>query len=290
MNWREEVLNFDCEGTQLFGVVSLPTHAESTGVIIVVGGPQYRAGSHRQFVLLARNMASHGYPALRFDYRGMGDTPGDLGHFERVEADIGAAVTAFFTAVPSLRQVVLWGLCDGASAALLYAEKTADTRLAGLLMLNPWIRTVASQAKTQVRHYYFNRLKQAAFWAKLLSGQVAVGALKGFMSSVKAASLSSALARAGVGAAYPTRMARGWQHFQGQGLLVLSDQDYTAREFEAYCASDPIWAQVQSVRPMPRVNLAQADHTCSQPAAEQAMQQVTLEFLRNLPASQGTAL
>ena len=39
-------------------------------MVIVVGGPQYRAGSHRQFTLLARHIAAAGYPVLRFDARG----------------------------------------------------------------------------------------------------------------------------------------------------------------------------------------------------------------------------
>lgn len=283
MTWREEVLNFDCEGTQLFGVISLPSSAKQTGVVIIVGGPQYRAGSHRQFVVLARSLAAQGYPVLRFDYRGMGDSPGELGQFERVEADVGAAVTALTQAVPSVGRVVLWGLCDGASAALLYVQKTADTRIAGLLLLNPWIRTAASQAKTQVRHYYLDRLKQRAFWAKLFSGQVAASALKGFMGSARAAIRSSPVAAAH-SAGYPARMALGWQHFKGQGLLVLSDQDYTAREFEAYCASDPIWTHALKSRALARQTLDQADHTCSQPAAEQAMHQVTIDFLNGLPA------
>ena len=281
MTWREEVLNFDCEGTQLFGVVSLPNSAKQTGVVIIVGGPQYRAGSHRQFVLLARSLAAQGYPVLRFDYRGMGDSPGELGHFERVEADVGAAVTALTQAAPSVSRVVLWGLCDGASAALLYVQKTADARIAGLLLLNPWIRTAASQAKTQVRHYYLDRLKQRAFWVKLFSGKVAMGALKGFFGSVKAASRTTPALASDI-ATYPTRMAEGWRHFQGQGLLVLSEHDYTAREFEAYCASDAVWAQALGKRPMPRQTLAHADHTCSQPSAELALQQVTIGFLDKL--------
>lgn len=282
MTWREDVLNFDCEGTQLFGVLSLPNEAKRTGVVIVVGGSQYRAGSHRQFVLLARCLAANGYPVLRFDYRGMGDSLGELGHFEHVEADLGAAVTALKHALPILDRVVLWGLCDGASAALLYVQKTSDPHIAGLLLLNPWIRTAASHAKTQVRHYYLDRLKQRAFWAKLFSGQVAGSALKGFVRSVRAA-VQSAPTPVAENVAYPTRMARGWQHFKGQGLLLLSDQDYTAREFEAYIASYPDWTEALKERPLERRALDQADHTCSQTAAELAMHRATIEFLDGLP-------
>ena len=80
-------------------------------------------------------------------------------------------------------------------------------------------------------------------------------------------------------------MAEGWQHFQGQGLLLLSEQDYTAREFEAYCDADPAWRESLRTHALERKTLIQADHTCSQPAAEAAMHQATIEFLNGLPDS-----
>ena len=45
----------------------------ATAVLVVVGGPQVRAGSHRHFVQLARHLATHGHAVMRFDVRGMGD-------------------------------------------------------------------------------------------------------------------------------------------------------------------------------------------------------------------------
>ena len=47
MNYRETAITFDCRGETLVGIVSAPAMAEDTGVLIAVGGPQYRAGSHR---------------------------------------------------------------------------------------------------------------------------------------------------------------------------------------------------------------------------------------------------
>ena len=40
---------FACGQDWLLGVVTRPEKPHSRGVVIVVGGPQYRAGSHRQF-------------------------------------------------------------------------------------------------------------------------------------------------------------------------------------------------------------------------------------------------
>ena len=77
-NGTEEVpLSFACQDCRLYGVLHRPRSRGRSGVLIVVGGPQYRVGSHRQFVLLARFLAGRSIPVLRFDYRGMGDSEGE---------------------------------------------------------------------------------------------------------------------------------------------------------------------------------------------------------------------
>ena len=76
MNGTEQALSVECRGESLLGVLHLPITPRDLGVIVVVGGPQYRAGSHRQFVLLARALADAGHAVLRLDVRGMGDSTG----------------------------------------------------------------------------------------------------------------------------------------------------------------------------------------------------------------------
>jgi alpha/beta superfamily hydrolase len=95
VNIKEQVLTFICAGEPLVGVACVPDKARSTGVVVVVGGPQCRVGSHRQFLLLSRALASAGYLVLRFDYRGMGDSCGEIRNFENVDDDIAAAIDAF---------------------------------------------------------------------------------------------------------------------------------------------------------------------------------------------------
>ena len=85
MNPHEEPLVFECAGEALVGILSLPATYVRTAVVIVVGGPQYRAGSHRQFVSLARCLAAGGIAALRFDHRGIGDSAGRQRPFDSID-------------------------------------------------------------------------------------------------------------------------------------------------------------------------------------------------------------
>lgn len=298
MTTIETAIGFDCIGERLLGIVSAPgvefsnTHIinDTTGVVIVVGGPQYRAGSHRQFVMLARHLAACGHPTLRFDCRGMGDSSGAQRSFEDFGPDIGAAVDALQLIVPGVRRVVLWGLCDAASAALLYLDETADPRVAGLALLNPWVRSEASLARTHVKHYYRQRLMQPAFWKKLFSGGVALQALNGLASNLRTATGGSAGATPSQAASYQQRMARGWQACSRPVLLMLSEDDYTAKEFSDHSAADSQWQGALRAQPPRRLRVAGADHTCSAPAAQRAVEQATSAWLRDTFAATAPAV
>ena len=275
MNYVEQVLSIDCAQDQLIGVLALPERPHPTAVLVVVGGPQYRAGSHRQFVLLARRLASAGYVALRIDVRGMGDSGGAPGGFENLRDDIGAAIDGLLRRVPDLRSVVLWGLCDGASAALLYCHATRDPRVRGLCLANPWVRTQTSLARTHIKHHYTHRLRQRAFWFKLARGKIALKALRELWRNLH-------LARSGTGAAghtYQQRMAAAWLQFDGELLLLLSGRDYTAKEFSETVASDTAWAGALQHPHLQMQQLAQADHTFSTESARQQAEALTVEWL-----------
>lgn len=279
MSRHEEALVFPCASDSLVGILSRRAgDGHDTGVVIVVGGPQYRAGSHRQFVTLARALAHAGFAVLRFDCSGMGDSTGKLHTFEHISADIGTAIGALMAATPELKRVVLWGLCDGASAALLYLHGQPDARVAGLALLNPWVRSEASLAKTHVKHYYRQRLMERAFWLKLFRGKVAISAVQGLLRNLRA-SLGTPPASAQAAAPYQERMAMAWAAFEGQTLLMLSQNDYTAREFVEYTVSSAAWRQALALRPPQRIELAGADHTCSQPAAQRAVEDATKQWL-----------
>jgi len=252
---------FDCEGEQLVGVLTAPEAAASDlGVVIIVGGPQYRVGSHRQFTLLARHLAGQGVPAFRFDYRGMGDSDGEARTFEEIDADIRAAIDVFLATHPRTARVVLWGLCDGASAAMMYAP--TDVRVRGLILANPWVRNEQTQAATEVKHYYGARVMSGAFWRKLLSGDVDItGAIRGLASSsVKALRRNTPLQQ---GESFQERMLEGWRHHPGPELVVLSGNDLTAKEFLELSTRDPRWQTCFAKPQTTRLDMPPADHTFS---------------------------
>ena len=280
MNYTEQTATFACEQDTLAGILAVPEIAASVGIIVIVGGPQYRAGSHRQFVLLSRLLAASGYAVLRFDYRGMGDSTGEPRDFSQVTPDIAAAISAMQTRLPSVKHVALWGLCDGASAALLYCHDSSDARVSGLCLLNPWVRSEASLARAHVKHYYTRRLVQKEFWTKLFSGKVAISALAGLWQNVRLINGRSRSSAAGQQQPFQHRMALAWRKFDSGILLLLSGDDYTAKEFLEYARMDAAWAGLLERAQVVRHDLAGADHTFSGSAPRAEVEFLTLDWLR----------
>ena len=279
MKYTENAINFTWAQETLIGVLVKPHSNPTTGVIVVVGGPQYRAGSHRQFVLLTRALAQEGIASMRFDYRGMGDSTGAAREFSDLSPDIGAAIDAMQQAVPSITRVVLWGLCDGASAALLYCYDTNDQRVRGLCLLNPWVRSEASLARAHIKHYYGQRLRQKEFWIKLFNGKVAGAALAGLWRNIRLMGPSSRSPDDAQHLPFQLRMAHAWIGFQGSVLLLLSGDDYTAKEFLEYAGVDRSWAGLLEQEHIVRHELADADHTFSSPESRVRVESLTLEWL-----------
>lgn len=269
---------FPCGADTLVGVLHRPERPARVGVVVVVGGPQYRAGSHRQFTLLARRLAAGGFAVLRFDCRGMGDSGGEFPGFEAIGPDIAAAVDRLLAAVPGVHAVALWGLCDAASAALLYAH--ADRRIEGLVLANPWVRNGATLARARLRHYYLRRLASPDFWRKLLTGRVRPAAAAADL----AGNLRAGAAGDGGAAGFVERMRAGLAAFHGPVLLFLSGNDLTAAEFDAVAAG-PAWRPLLGQPRVSRRLVAGATHTFSSAAWREEVAGGTLEWLRALPAA-----
>ncbi|MFK7886864.1 MAG: hydrolase 1, exosortase A system-associated [Gammaproteobacteria bacterium] len=278
---KHEAVTFECEGSQLLGIVHGANDTARRGAVVVVGGPQYRVGSHRQFVHLARALGDGGIPTLRFDYRGMGDSDGELVGFEDVTEDIRSAVDALCRRCPQLDEIMLVGLCDAASAVLMYAP--LDARVQRLVIMNPWVRSEESHARAQVKHYYLQRLLAPEMWGKILRGKFdwrgSLASLSGTLRSLTGSPSEQAPAAK---APYQQRMLTGAQQFDGEMLLIISGDDMTAAEFIDHVGATPAWGKVLARSTTTVHKITQANHTF---ACAEWRDEVGDEVLRWISAS-----
>ncbi len=227
MNRRH--FTFACEGAQLAG--SLDMGSATTGLLIVSGGNELRAGPWGSQAQLANRIAGSGFPVLRFDRRGVGDSEGENGTFTASGPDITSAINAFRAQVPALRKIIAYGNCDAASALMLASGAGCDA----LVLANPWTfdpePVTPAEAEptpmppTALRSYYLRRLFNPAAWKRLLGGKVKVSAM--------AASLVEAVGSDGPPSNLARHMAEGLKTFSGPATILLAGNDRTAQAFRA---------------------------------------------------------
>lgn len=144
---------FGPQGRPLFGCYHEPEGwpAREQGVLICYPFGQEYIRSHRACHHLAAQVARAGFPALRFDYSGSGDSWGEADEvdLDQWRADLRLAA-AELRARSGVDQVVLVGLRLGASLALLAAPQTAD--LAGMVLWEPVVHGRAYLDELRAQH------------------------------------------------------------------------------------------------------------------------------------------
>ncbi|MFB1029242.1 MAG: hydrolase 1, exosortase A system-associated, partial [Thauera sp.] len=182
--------------------------------------------------------------------------------------------------------VVLWGLGDGATAATFSAPR--DPRVRALMLLNPWVKTAAGEARAYLKHYYLRRLCSRSFWVKLLRGGVALrrslGEVRG--AALKARNRAGDLDDTGDESPLPDRLLVGLVRAGVPWKVLLSGRDYVAREFEQV-ASTAKWA---SLAPFDHVHhIPAADHTFSSAVWRDEVASATLKWVLALNATDRAA-
>lgn len=155
-DWCESPAFFPAGDEVLFGIT---TRAEGEvpdppAVLIVSGGltGTSTVGRNQMYVALARDLAADGFPSMRFDYHGMGESTGQIDEF-KLDAegpfvdDITGAVR--FLEGQGLDRVVLVGKCFGSRMALSATGEVSG--LAGLVLMSPPVRDFGRGEKLVVK-------------------------------------------------------------------------------------------------------------------------------------------
>lgn len=124
-DYRYRILN----GENLFIGHHVPAAAAPTrGVVLCHPLGEEKLWSHRVFVSFARELAGAGLAALRFDFRGEGDSDRDFeqSDFESRVADTMCAIDALRDLNRSVTEVSLVGLRLGAAVAAEAASRRTD--------------------------------------------------------------------------------------------------------------------------------------------------------------------
>ena len=277
---------FTCHDAPLIGVIHCPERAVRRGLLVIVaGGPQYRAGCCRQLVHLARRLSVQGIPVMRFDYRGMGDSGGDFQGFTRIEDELRAALQVFREHVRGLDEFVLWGGCDAASACMIHGWRFPE--VTGLILANPYVHSEETADKVAVKHYYWRRLRERSFWLKVFSFRfnplpalAVVGrVLRPSRKSGRPTEQSDAL----VERPFQERMRVGIEQFRGRVLLLMSGKSLDSKEFDELLNADPAWrAAMQRPACLERHDFPDADQAFSTIDARERMIDAAERFLSSI--------
>ena len=154
---RERVVQFGPKQS-LVGILTTGRAASSElpHVVIVNAGIVHRVGPNRLYVDMARSIAALGYPVLRFDLAGLGDSDAVNGGASLLESAIQDVQQAMdhLQQTRQATQFLVFGLCSGANYAM--ATAFSDRRVIGVMMIDPSVsRTTRSKlvhAMRRLRH------------------------------------------------------------------------------------------------------------------------------------------
>jgi pimeloyl-ACP methyl ester carboxylesterase len=189
--------------TGLSAVLCAPTrpNPKTVTTVFLNTSANRRIGYGRVWVAIARELARRGFPSLRLDIGGVGDSdgrtpPGRVVYAEESSLDARAALDHL--QARGHHRFVLLGLCSGAHLA--YHTALADPRVSMQVLVNlqyfHWQEgdrlDVPSRRSTG---FYLRRARQGTTWMRLLRGEVAVDTVLRSMADRYRARLTAQLSR-----------------------------------------------------------------------------------------------
>ncbi len=215
---------FENEGESLLGVVHVPERQRCGALLLLHGWAGYRIGAHRMLVKLARAATQQGFVAMRFDFRGRGDSGGDAGAttLSTMISDTVQAASVL-TDEYEVARVSLVGDCSGSEVAIGAGSliAAADSMVLWSAPMVAADRSAARQAKrADVLRQYVRKVFRAETWRKLLGGRLRLDMIRQTMK------------RGGAGAGEetaPTDREVDWLgrfgEFRGERLFIYGGSD-----------------------------------------------------------------
>jgi len=203
-------------------------------------GTNHRVGPNRMYVTMARDWAARGFPCLRFDLAGMGDSSTADAYSEsrlyskEAATDVRAAID-HLSRTTGARRFVLMGLCSGAYVA--FQSALVDPRVTGLVLVNPrrfyWrpgdtLEQEMNRVYKSTR-FYRKKLFEVETWRRVARGEVDVRGILQRGASLAEARVKARLARLrGRGADHEENLAHTVRTLCTRGvdtLLMFSSDD-----------------------------------------------------------------
>ena len=159
----ERQVAFENEGEKLYGMLHIPDEVDRAPVVALFHGLRgTRIEPHRIFVKMARELVAHGVAALRFDFRGSGESEGNLVDMT-VEGEISDALKAldFLQAQPELDpdRIGVLGLSLGGLVAACVAGR--DARVKSLAL---WAAlSLVGEVNLLTQEYHQQQLAEQGF-------------------------------------------------------------------------------------------------------------------------------
>jgi pimeloyl-ACP methyl ester carboxylesterase len=269
----ETALRFGRE-SHLVGVLSRPSGAANTArtaAILLNAGLINHVGPHRLHVRMARHLAEHGIPCLRFDFSGIGEsaTTSRAGTAPQV-SDVRDAIDRLVADSVAV-EFVLYGICAGA----VYAYQTAlvDDRVAGVVLCDGYLYR---SWKTRPL-YYFRKIRSMASLSAYVRGM-----FRSLLGNKSSSDPESAALDITTGSIPPETYAEGLASIERRGGWVA--QVISGSYPDLYNYANQFGERFRSYRFGNRITadyLFEVDHTFITRAAQNRVAELVTEKIRS---------
>jgi pimeloyl-ACP methyl ester carboxylesterase len=156
----------------LSGILTEPDSRQAgrPAVLVLNAGLLHRVGPNRLHVVLARRLAAAGFPVLRLDFSGLGESEPRHDELAYEEAALAEGIEAmdFLQASGVADRFVPMGICAGAEAGQRLACK--DERIVGAVLIDGYAyRSVGYHLRAWAHHLLSRRS-----WSRLLTSPLAL--------------------------------------------------------------------------------------------------------------------